>query len=257
MDLYDVIHSHRSIRKFTNQSIAEDVLERILAAGVRASSSGNMQAYSIIVTSDSEIKEELYRPHFEQSMVIEAPLIVTFCADFHRMRAWLELKDAPMNFDNFMSFMIGAIDATLVAQNVALAAEAEGLGLCFMGTTLASCLEIAEILACPPGVVPVVGFALGYPAEDPPTRDRLPARALIHREKYFKPTSEMIRDFYYEREVKGWERYMADDKLKNLVTTSGVKNLAQVYTRLKYTQESHITYSQSIMRCLHKQNFLN
>jgi hypothetical protein len=144
-----------------------------------------------------------------------------------------------------------------VAQNVALAAEAEGLGICFMGTTLASCLEIAEILDCPEGVVPVVGFSLGHPAEDPAKRDRLPTRALIHREKYQKPTPEMIRDFYHEREVKGWERYMADDKLRKLVNETGVKNLAQVYTQLKYTQESHITYSQDVMRCLRRQNFLN
>ena len=257
MDLYDVIHSHRSIRKFTDRPVEEEALERILAAGMRASSSGNMQAYSIIVTSDPVLKEKLYRPHFEQSMVLEAPLLVTFCADFHRMREWLKINDAPMNFDNFMSFMIGAIDATLVAQNVALAAEAEGLGICFMGTTLASCLEIAKILDCPDGVVPVVGFSLGHPAEDPAPRDRLPARALIHREKYQRPSPEMISDFYQEREVKGWERYMQDARLRQLVTESGVSNLAQVYTQLKYTQASHITYSQDVMRCLGQQNFLN
>jgi nitroreductase len=257
MNFYDVIHSHRSIRKFTDQPIDEVVLKRILSAGARASSSGNMQAYSIIVTSGKELKGKLYRPHFEQSMVIDAPLLITFCADFHRMRQWLAINHAPMNFDNFMSFMIGTIDATLVAQNVALAAEAEGLGICFMGTTLASCLEIAEILECPEGVVPVVGFSLGHPAEDPATRDRLPTRALIHQEKYHRPTPEMVSDFYHEREVKGWERYMADDKLRKLVTESGVQNLAQVYTQLKYTKESHITYSQNVLRCLQQQNFMN
>lgn len=257
MEFYDVIHSHRSIRRFTDRPVDEAVLERILSAGLRASSSGNMQAYSIIVTKGVELKQKLYRPHFEQSMVIDAPLLVTFCADFHRMRQWLIMHEAPMNFDNFMSFMIGAIDATLVAQNVALAAEAEGLGICFMGTTLASCLEIAEILECPEGVVPVVGFSLGHPAEDPAKRDRLPTRALIHREKYQKPTPEMISDFYHEREVKGWERYMADEKLRKLVTESGVRNLAQVYTQLKYTQDSHVIYSQNVMACLEKQNFLN
>lgn len=257
MDLYDVIHSHRSIRKFTQRPVDEEVLERILAAGARASSSGNMQAYSIIVTSDQELKEKLFRPHFEQSMVIEAPLLITFCADFHRMRQWLAMNEAPMNFDNFMSFMIGTIDATLVAQNVALAAEAEGLGICFMGTTLASCLEIAELLGCPEGVVPVVGFALGHPAEDPAPRDRLPARALIHREKYQRPTSEMVNDFYQHREKKGWERYMADERLRQLVNENGVTNLAQVYTQLKYTQESHITYSQNVLKCLQQQNFFN
>jgi hypothetical protein len=112
------------------------------------------------------------------------------------------------------------------------------------------------------GQLPTVPGTTSYnfgqpPAEDPAPRDRLPSRALIHREKYQKPTPEMVSDFYHEREVKGWERYMADDKLRKLVTESGVQNLAQVYTQLKYTKESHITYSQDVLRCLRQQNFLN
>ena len=127
-DLYDVIHSHRSIRKYRPDPISDDVLARILAAGSRASSSGNMQPYSIIVTTDKNIKEELLPHHFNQEMVTEAPVLLTFCSDFHRMRLWLEANNAPENFDNFMSFLIGMIDATLASQNIALAAEAEGLG---------------------------------------------------------------------------------------------------------------------------------
>ena len=104
-------------------------LTEVLDAGVRASSSGNMQTYSIIVTRDRALREQLYEPHMEQEMVLDAPALLTFCADFRRMRHWLRLSAAPDNFDNFMSFMIAAIDATLVSQNVALAAEARGLGL--------------------------------------------------------------------------------------------------------------------------------
>src|SRR4051812_518295 len=101
--VYEALGRHCSIRKYKSQPVPEDVLERILAAALRASSSGNMQAYSIIVTEDPRLKQQLFKPHFEQSMVLEAPLLLTFCSDFHRMRQWLELRDAPANFDNFMS----------------------------------------------------------------------------------------------------------------------------------------------------------
>ena len=212
---------------------------QILEAGVRASSSGNMQAYSIIVTRDRALRERLYEPHMEQNMVLDAPVLLTFCADFFRMRRWLQLSDAPDGFDNFMSFMVAAIDAVLVSQNVALAAEENGLGICYMGSTLANCDKIGEILELPAGVVPVAGFSLGYPDEDPALRDRLPLDGLVHYETYEAYSDERIRQIYHEREVAGWERYMSMPDLRKMVEESGVENLAQLYSTVKYTRESH------------------
>ncbi len=256
-NIFDLIHQHTSIRAYKSTPIPEEILNKILLAATRASSSGNMQAYSVIVTSDEKIKQELYEPHFKQSMVLDAPVILTFCADFHRMKRWVKLREAPENFDNFMSFMIAAIDAVLASQNAALAAEAEGLGLCYMGTTLASCDQIARILNCPEGVVPVVGFSLGYPDEKPAPRDRLPLTSLVHRERYEVKTDSEILDSYRDREQAGWKRYMSHPDLKRAIEESGVKNLAQVYTKLKYTRESHQGYSETVMKCLQDQGFLS
>jgi len=255
-NVHNFLHAHRSIRSYQDRAIGDEVLERILHAATRASSSGNMQAYSVIVTKDRELRERLYKPHFEQSMVLDAPVLLTFCADFRRMRRWLALRDAPDNFDNPMSFMIAAIDAILASQNAALAAEAEGLGLCYMGTTLASCLEIAEILQCPSGVVPVVGFSLGHPAETPASRDRLPLSLLVHQEQYQDPSDTDLLADYAARERRGWERYMDDPGLKKKVQAAGVTNLAQLYTVLKYTRKSHQAYSRTLVECLKKQGFL-
>lgn len=255
VNIFDLIHNHKSIRKYKDTPVSEEALEKILLAATRASSSGNMQAYSIVVTRDQKIKEQLYNPHFEQSMVLEAPVLLTFCADFHRMRRWLRLREALDNFDNFMSFMIASIDAVLASQNAALAAEAEGLGICYMGTTLASCDEIAKILKCPEGVVPVVGFSLGYPAEAPNPRDRLPLRALVHQEQYQLRSDQDILDSYRQREVAGWIRYLSNPDLKKAVEESGVSNLAQVYTKLKYTKESHEAYAAIVMKCIKEQGF--
>ncbi len=253
---YKTLHAHRSIRQYQNKAVPQDVLDRILAASIRASSSGNMQAYSIIVTSDPHIKQELYPLHFHQNMVIEAPVLLTFCADFHRMREWLKLREAPLNFDNLMSFMIASIDAILASQNAALAAEAEGLGICYMGTTLANTKEIAKVLQCPSHVLPIVGFSLGYSAEEISTRDRLPLTGLVHKETYRQPSAGEIADIYQRRELEGWQRYNANPELRSKIKSSGVKNLAQIYTQLKYTRTSHQNYSNQLIEALFEHGFL-
>ncbi len=167
MTIIDAIHQHRSIRSYKPDPVPDAILNQILEAGIRASSSGNMQSYSIIVTRDRTLRERLYEPHMQQDMVLDAPVLLTFCADFHRMRLWLELNEARDNFDNFMSFMVAAIDAMLVSQNVALAAESKGLGICYLGSTLANCAQIGDILQLPPTVVPVVAFSLAIPPKIP------------------------------------------------------------------------------------------
>ncbi|MCB0046734.1 MAG: nitroreductase family protein [Caldilineaceae bacterium] len=253
--VYETITRHRSIRSYCPDPVPEELLTRILEAGIRASSSGNMQTYSVIVTRDRGLREALYVPHMEQNMVLDAPVLLTFCADFHRMRRWLALSDAPDGFDNFMSFIVAAIDAILVSQNVALAAEAEGLGICYMGSTLANCDQIGAILQLPEGVVPVVGFSLGYPAEDPAPRDRLPLDGLVHQETYQAYSDARIREIYAEREIKGRERYMSVPRLRRLVEEHGVENLAQLYSSVKYTRASHEEFSRRVLDYLQTQDF--
>jgi nitroreductase len=257
MAIIQQIHQHRSIRKYMPDPIPKSLLNRILKAGIRASSSGNMQTYSIIVTGDQSLREQLYKAHKEQTMVLEAPLLLTFCADFHRMRQWLSLSDAPDNFDNFFSFMIAAIDAILVSQNVALAAESEGLGICYLGSTFSNCDQIGWILDLPGNVVPVVGFTLGYPDEDPAPRDRLPLEGLVHYETYHDYSDEQISEIYQERELRGWERYMSYPRLRKLIIDSGVENLAQVYTEVKYPRRSYQEISRNVLNYLKSQGFLD
>lgn len=251
----DLINSHRSIRKFLPKAVSDEILTNIAEAASRASSSGNMQAYSIIVTTDEELKRKLYPLHFEQEMLLEAPVLMTFCSDFYRMREWLKISDAPLNFDNFMSFMIGAIDAILASQNAALAAEAHGLGICYMGTTLANAHLIGPLLNCPPNVVPVVGFVLGYPAEKIEKRDRLATEAIVHKNTYQRPNRSELIEIYKNKEHTAMKRY------KNILEKNPqdlcIKNLAQIYTKLKYTRESHIEYSSNLLKFLKDQNFLN
>ena len=153
--------------------------------------------------------------------------------------------------------MVAAIDAVLVAQNVALAAEAKGLGICFVGTTLASCRKIGKILKLPHNVFPVTSFVLGHPNESPGVRDRLPQDGLVHYETYQDYSDERILEIYRDRETAGWDRYMAMPRLRKLIEESGVENLAQLYTTVKYTRESHERMSRALLEYLTEQDFMS
>ncbi len=257
MSVIQQILNHRSIRKYKPDPIPEVLLQEILQAGIRTSSSGNMQTYSIIVTRDQQLRERLLEPHMGQKMVVDAPVFLTFCADFNRMRRWLKLNQAADNFDNFFSFLIGAIDAILVSQTVALAAESRGLGLCYLGSTLANADAIGNILGLPKNVVPVTGFSLGYPGEQPDLRDRLPFSSLVHWETYKDYTDQEIQNIYEEREIKGWQRYMKSKWLREQVEEKGVENLAQLYTEVKYTRTSHQEFSRKLLTYLENQEFMS
>lgn len=256
MPVIQQIHNHRSIRKYKSDPIPEELLHEILEAGIRTSSSGNMQTYSIIATRDPKLRAELLEPHLNQEMVVHAPVFLTFCADFNRMRRWVKLNQAADNFDNFFSFMIAAIDAILVSQTVALAAESRGLGLCFLGSTLANADLIGKVLKLPANVVPVTGFSLGYPDEQPDLRDRLPFSGLIHWETYQDYSENEIRDIYSDREIKGWQRYMKSKWLREKIEENQIENLAQLYTEVKYTRESHQGYSRKLLAYLANQEFM-
>ena len=119
----DFLLNRRTIRKYSAENVSDVLTDELINAGCRTSTTGNMQVYSIIITRDAEKKRELAPLHFNQSMVTEAPVLMTFCADFNRFEKWCKLRMADPGFDNFLSFMTAAIDALLVAQTVCIAAE--------------------------------------------------------------------------------------------------------------------------------------
>jgi nitroreductase len=118
--MQNTIFNHRSIRKYKETPVSDEVLEYILAAGTRASTTGNMQVYSMVVTRDMELRRQLWECHFRQDMVLQAPVHITFCADFNRFSKWCRLRNADPGYDNYLSFFTAAIDALLVSQNYVL-----------------------------------------------------------------------------------------------------------------------------------------
>ena len=249
MDTLHTLLSHRTIRSYKPDAIPEEILSKILSAGFRASTTGNMQLYSVIVSRDDERRKELCRLHFGQKMVEQAPVLLTFCADFNRFNLWCHQRDAEPGYDNFLSFFTAAIDALLVAQNVAVAAEAYGLGICYLGTTTYQADKLIDFFNLPQGVVPVTTLVVGYPAEDPPQADRLPDSGMIHHERYADYLPEQIDEIYREKESL--------PETARLIQENQLDNLAQIFAYKRYTHKDNLHFSRVLLDVLHDQGFMN
>lgn len=247
--MIQTILNHRSIRKYSPKKIEKQILDEILIAGTRASTTGNMQIYSMIVTREEELKNRLWEVHFKQDMVKQAPVVLTFCADINRFNKWCALNNTEPAYDNFLWFYNASIDALLAAQNVAIAAESHGLGICYLGTTTYMADKIAEILDLPKHVVPVTTLVIGYPEESPELTDRLPMEAIVHYEKYQDYDEEKIKQLYKEKEEL--------PLTKKLIKENNTENLAQVFTEKRYVKKDNLHFSKSFLEFIKKQHFMN
>lgn len=246
--MLDVLNNHRTIRKYSDNAIDDGLLNEILEAGIRASTTGNMQVYSVVVTRDEEKKAALSPCHFNQPMVKEAPVTLTFCADFNRFNLWCIQNNAQPGYDNFLSFVTAAIDALLVAQNVCVAAEAKGLGICYLGTTTYTADKIIDLLKLPKGVVPITTVTLGYPDEKPELTDRLPLDAVVHREEYKNYSVEDINMIYADKEQL--------NENKKFIAENNKETLAQVFTDVRYKKADNEHFSGVLLDVLKKQGFM-
>ena len=247
--MIDSLKTRRSIRKYADKPVGEDLLRRLLVAAERTQTMGNMQLYSVVVTRDAEMKRRLAPAHFNQPMVTQAPVVLTICADFNRTVRWAEQRNAVPGYDNFLSFLNAATDALLFTQTFCNLAEAEGLGICYLGTTLYMPSQIIDILQLPRLVMPVATLTVGWPDEHPEQTDRLPLDAMVHEEVY-RDYSPADIDFYYkEKEALPENRHFVEINHK--------ETLAQVFTDIRYNKKDNEAMSAGLLQALKQQGFLD
>ncbi|MFH0866276.1 MAG: nitroreductase family protein [Bacteroidota bacterium] len=249
MDILKTIMEHRTIRKYKCDLIPENILKQILEAGFRASTTGNMQVYSIIVSKEEEMRKKLWELHFKQDMVKQAPVVLTFCADFNRFNKWCRQRKAEPCYDNFLSFFTAAIDALLAAQNCAVAAESFGLGICYLGTTTYMADKIADLLNCPEGVVPVTTLVVGYPDEKPELADRLPVKGIVHKETYHDYSTDDIEKIYRTKETL--------PQTAELLIINELETLAQIFVQKRYTRKDNVYFSKQFLKVIKDKGFMN
>ncbi len=237
----------RTIRRYQEKDVTPALLNELMEIACRASTVGNMQTYSVVITRDAAMKEKLSPAHFNQPMVKKAPVVLTFCVDLNRFSKWCDQRQAIPGYDNLQWFVTGAVDALLAAQTFCVAAEEKGLGICYLGTTTYNPNQIIDALQLPKLVFPITTITLGWPDELPEQVDRLPLEAILHQETYHDYSVEDIDRLYAYKES-------LPENLK-FIAENNKDTLAQVFTDVRYKKADSEFFSEVLLETLKKQGF--
>lgn len=203
--------NHRSIRKFQDSKLSEEQIRVMIQSAQSASTSSFIQAYTIIGVTDPDMKKELAHLAGDQPYVETNGHFFVFCADLrrHRYAAEIEQTDITASIESTEKFLVAAIDASLAAQNTAVAAESMGLGICYIGGIRTRLQEVADLLQCPEHVLPLFGLAAGIPVADTDQKPRLPIANIYHENTYndqaakwtdeLQAYNQIISDYYHKR----------------------------------------------------------
>ncbi len=206
-NVIDLLKAHRSIRKYQDRQVDQKVIEELIRAGQCAATSSFIQACSVIQVNDPTTRQEISRVAADQKYVIEAPVFLVFCADMQRHKLACDMHQAEMLSGYTEQFLTASVDCALFAQNLLVAAESIGLGGCYIGAIRNNIARVDELLSLPEKVYPVFGMCLGYPAQDPETKPRLPVEVILKQETYDDKTDRdliaaydnKVRRYYHSR----------------------------------------------------------
>ena len=191
----ELIHRHGSVRDYKPDPVPTETIETIVAAGQRASTSSNLQMYSVVVVTDDQKRARLMQLCGNQEHIIQAPVYMAWCADLSRLERVCNLQGYENESDYMENLMLAVVDATLAMQNAALAAESLELGFCYIGGIRNYPEQIIELLELPPLVFPICGMTLGWPVQPPRIRPRLPLEAVLHWETYDEVDETHLRAY--------------------------------------------------------------
>ncbi|MDE6394649.1 MAG: nitroreductase family protein [Duncaniella sp.] len=228
--------NRRTIRAYDSDRAVDPALIRtLIEEAAHAPNTGNMQLYSVILSTDPEEIKALAPAHFSQPAITGAKAVLTFCMDLRRYHTWCVNGGAEPGLNNLQGYTWAVMDTAIFAQQFVTLAELHGLGTCYLGTTTYNAPEIARLLKLPHGVVPLLTVTVGYPAETPELTERLDVDCILHDGTYDDPSDERIAEIYAEKE--NMESY------RRFVTENGKKNLAQVYADVRYPRAANEHFS--------------
>lgn len=218
MDIYEIIKSHTSKRKYKTQEVKERDLEKILEAARLAPSSINGQQWSVIVVKDKEKKREFVQLTGGQKWIEDAPVFLVFVADYYRTAIALEKEKKEFkNMESIESTIVSSVDVGLAFSNAMNVAESMGYGIVPIGAIRNDPEKVIELLKLPEKVYPILGMCIGVPDEDPMKKPRFQREAMIHEEVYNRDLKsevdkydETIENYIKERtngkDVKNWSK---------------------------------------------------
>jgi nitroreductase len=207
-DTLAAIINHRSVRTFLPTRLPAGTLEVLIAAAQSASTSSNLQLWSVVAVEDPDRKARLSELAGQQKFIRDAPLLLVWLCDHARLSGIAAERQMPVEGIHYLEeFIVGIVDAALAAQSAVIAAESLGLGCVYIGAMRNLPEKIAAELGLPPQVFAVFGMSVGYadPANETGVKPRLPRPVVLHREQYGTTSQEpdIIR---YNVTARGFQR---------------------------------------------------
>ncbi|MBC8505987.1 MAG: NADPH-dependent oxidoreductase [Anaerolineales bacterium] len=199
----ELLHKHGSVRNYKVDPVLKQMVETIVAAGQRASTSSNMQMYSVVATSDQDKRNRLMELCGGQKQIGLAPVFLAWCADLSRIARICEMQGYDNESGYLENFVLSVVDVSIMMQNAAIAAESLGLGMCYIGAIRNNPQEVIDLFDLPNLVFPVSGMTLGWPEKDPPIRPRLPLDAVLHWDVYNKDDEQHLKAYDQEMIATG------------------------------------------------------
>ncbi|GGB01963.1 oxygen-insensitive NADPH nitroreductase [Macrococcus hajekii] len=198
-EMINQLMNHRSIRTFTDDRLSTEQVRTLVEAAQMASTSSYLQAYSIMGVTDVEKKKAL-KEISGQNYVEENGHLFVFVADFYRHKRMSD--QLGVSIEDYLgateSFLVGTVDATLAAQNLAVAAESMALGICYIGSLRNDMQRVIDILDLPAHVYPLFGMVVGYPADSGSQKERLPFEHIYHENGYDSS--------HYDEEIQAYDK---------------------------------------------------
>jgi nitroreductase len=214
-DVLSVLLSHRSVRAFLPDAVPQGTIELLVAAAQSASSSSNLQTWSVVAVEDRARKSRLAELAANQEFIRQAPLFLVWLADLSRIeRLADERREKLEGLDFLETLFVAIIDAALAAQNATVALESLGLGSVYVGAIRNKPEAVAAELALPPRVMPVFGMSIGFADSGVATgiKPRLPRDIILHREQYAKaPESAAISR--YDEQLRAFQAELGQDPI--------------------------------------------
>lgn len=193
----NLLAKHASVRKYKPITLSNEEVRELVSAGQAAASSNFVQAYSAIHLTDPTIKEELVKFASNAQQFSTAGAILVLCMDYYRIEKGAQLT-GQIDYQNAEDLLVAATDVALFAQNISIAAESKGYGICYIGGVRNHPAEISELLGLPKGVAPMYALTIGVPDEQNEVKPRLPVEAILHENHYNKEKYEELIPQYNE-----------------------------------------------------------
>jgi len=184
MNVIELLKAHRSIRKFKEEPIADDVVDDIISAGFAAATSSNLQGATVVRVRNADTRAAIATVAGGQKQVETCSAFFVWCADLHRSGVACEIGGGAFVTGMTEHFLIATVDCALAAQNAVVAAESLGLGICYIGAVRNDPATVSELLDLPDHVYPVFGLCIGWPDQDPDLKPRLPLGVTLKEERY-------------------------------------------------------------------------